>query len=113
MMNASLDTDIVIHLYLSGKRDLLFSIFEKVYMHEYLCEKELRRKSLTVYNSFTSDVDEGLVEIVKNENLAEMGIYGLFEGYKRDYEYLFDMGELYAVSLAKALGLFAFLSDDN
>jgi len=39
-----------------------------------------------------------------------MGIKGLFDGYKRDYEYMFDMGELYAVSLAKAMGLVAFVS---
>lgn len=112
-MNASLDTDIIIHLYLSGKKDLIFSFFDKVYMHEYLYEKELKRKSLSVYENFTADIDEGRIEIVTNKDLIEMGIKGLFEGYKKDYEYLFDMGELYAISLAKAMGLVAFVSDDT
>jgi hypothetical protein len=42
-----------------------------------------------------------------------MSLQGLFERYKRDYEYLFDSGELYAVSMAKAMGLVAFVSDDT
>lgn len=112
-MQASIDTDIVIHLYTSGKKDLIFSFFDRLYMHEYLYENELKRKSIMVYNSFSSDVAEGLVEIVTNKDLIALGIKGLFDGYKRDYEYLFDMGELYAVSLAKAMGLVAFVSDDT
>ena len=48
-MNASIDTDVVIHLYLSDKQGLFFEIFDKLYMHEYLYEKELKRKSLQVY----------------------------------------------------------------
>ena len=61
----------------------------------------------------SSDLDEGRVEIISNKDLIEMGIKGLFEDYKRDFEYLFDRGELYVVSLAKTMGLFAFVSDDT
>ena len=112
-MNASLDTDVVIHLYLSCKQGLFFGLFDKLYMHEYLYEKELKRKSLQVYDKFSSDLDEGRIEIITNKDLIEKGMKGLFEEYKRDFEYLFDRGELYAVSLAKTLGLFAFVSDDT
>lgn len=51
-MNASLDTDIVIHLYKSDKRDLLFSFCNELYMHEYLLEKELKNNSIVVYREF-------------------------------------------------------------
>jgi len=112
-MNASLDTDVVIHLYLSDKQELFFGLFDKLYMHEYLYEKELKRKSLQVYEKFSSDLDEGRIEIITNKDLIKKGIKGLFEDYKRDFEYLFDRGELYAVSLAKTMGLFAFVSDDT
>jgi hypothetical protein len=112
-MKASLDTDITIHLYSSGKQGLMFTFFDKLYMHIYLYEMELKRKSPLVYERLASDVHEGRIEIVTNRDLIDMGIEGLFKGYKRDYEYLFDSGELHAVSLAKAMGLVALISDDT
>lgn len=113
MMKASIDTDIVIHLYLSNKQGLFFEFFDELYMHEYLYENELKRKSFPIYKKFSSDVVAGKVKIITNKNLIEMGVKSLFDDYKSDYEYLFDSGELYAVSLAKTMGLFAFLSDDT
>jgi len=80
-MNASLDTDVVIHLYLSDKKGLFFELFDKLYMHEYLYEKELKRKSLHVYEKISSDLDEGRIEIITNKDLIEKGIKGLFEDY--------------------------------
>lgn len=112
-MKASIDTDIVIHLYLSDRKGLFFNIFDELYMHEFLYEKELKRKSSFAYEKFSTDVAEGKIIIIRNKDLVEMGVKGLFEDYKRDFEYLFDSGELYAVSLAKAMGLFAFVSDDT
>ncbi|MGF7185288.1 hypothetical protein GGQ84_001374 [Desulfitispora alkaliphila] len=112
-MDASLDTDIVIHLYKSGKRDLLFSYCDKLYMHEYLLVKELKNKSNPVYEQFLLDVENELITIIYNSDLVQMEIKGLFEGYKEDYNYLFDAGELHAVALAKAMGIVTFLSDDT
>lgn len=112
-MKASLDTDVVIHLYESGKEELIFNFFDQLYMHDYLYQKELKQKSVIAYDGFTYDVANNRVEIVTNKNLFDMGILSLFERYKRDYEYLFDSGELYAVSMAKAIGLDAFVSDDT
>lgn len=112
-MDASLDTDIVIHLYKSDKRDLLFSFCDKLYMHEYLLENELKRKSYSVHEQFLIDIKDGNINIISNSDLAQMGIKGLFDGYKEDYNYLFDTGELYAVALAKAMGIVTFLSDDT
>ena len=89
-MNASIDTDVVIHLYLSDKH-----------------------KSIRVYEKFSLDVIEGRIKIVSNSDLNKMGVKRLFDDYLRDYEYLFDRGELYAVSLAKAVGLIALVSDDT
>ena len=59
-MKASIDTDVVIHLYLSNKQGLFFNVFDGLYMHEFLYEKELKRKSLFVYEKFSSDVVEGM-----------------------------------------------------
>ena len=112
-MNASIDTDIVIHLYGSGKDELIFHFFDQLYMHVYLFEQELKVKGALIYQKVSADAKKGRIKIVSNKDLASMGIQGLFERYKRDYEYLFDSGELYAVSMAKAMGLVAFLSDDT
>lgn len=46
-MDASLDTDIVIHLYKSGKKELLYSSFDKLYIYDFLLEKEMQRKSIS------------------------------------------------------------------
>ncbi len=112
-MNASLDTDVVIHLYGSDKEGLIFHFFDQLYMHEYLYEQELKKKSLVDYQKVAADVESGRIVIVSNKDLINMGIQGLFQRYKREYDDLFDSGELYAVSLAKAMGLVAFVSDDT
>lgn len=85
-MNVSLDTDIVIHLYLSEKQELIFDFFDEIYMHEYLFETELRRKSPVIYREVTADVEKGIIEIVTNKDLASMGIKGIFETFEREIE---------------------------
>lgn len=62
-MDASLDTDIVIHLYKSGKKELLYSSFHKLYIYDFLLEKEMQRKSISVYKT--------LKLIFKKNGLAE------------------------------------------
>lgn len=49
-MNASLDTDVVIHLYLGNKQGLLFELFDELYMYEFLYERELKKKSPVLAN---------------------------------------------------------------
>ena len=112
-MDASLDTDIVIHLYKSGKKELLYSSFEKLYIYDFLFEKEMKRKSVPVYEEFKKDIESGMVNVITNKDLISMGIKGLFEDYKESNQYLFDQGELQAVALAKAMGIAAFVSDDT
>lgn len=112
-MNASLDTDILIHLYKTGKKDIIFSSFNELYIYEYLVEEELKNKAPQVYEEFIKDVDAGLVKIITKDDLREMGIKVLFDEYIADYEYLFDRGEMHAVALAQAMGIIAFVSDDT
>lgn len=39
-MDVSLDTDITIHLYQADREELLFKYFDKLYMHEFILERE-------------------------------------------------------------------------
>lgn len=112
-MDASLDTDIVIHLFISGRQELLFSSFDNLYMFEFLIEQELRIKSPTVYDKVGAALAAGRIKRIKIADLKERGIRTLFDEYKRDYSILFDQGELHAIALAKAMGISAFVSDDT
>ncbi len=112
-MKASLDTDIIIHLYKSGKKELLFEFFEELYIHEYLLEKEVKDKSSEVYTELYGDIQDGYIVVIRTSDLIDRGIKTLFEDYMRDYEILFDRGELRAIALAKAMGIMAFVSDDT
>lgn len=53
----SLDTDITIHLYDAGKEELLFKYFDKCYMHEFILEREIKNKSLEVYNKILEEIE--------------------------------------------------------
>lgn len=66
MMNASLDTDIVIHLYKSGKKELLFSTFNELFIYEYLLEQEMKNKSFQVYEEFRTDIECGKITLITN-----------------------------------------------
>ena len=112
-MDASLDTDIVIHLFISDRQELLFSSFDNLYMFEFLIEQELRVKSPTVYDKVRTELAAGRIKRITVANLIELGIRNLFDEYKRDYSILFDQGELHAIALAKAMGISAFVSDDT
>jgi len=112
-MDASLDTDIIIHLYLSGLQDLFLTIFDRLYYHEYLLENELKKKSRQIYDQVMTDIKQGRLFVVYNKELTAKGVRGLFDSYIREYDILFDSGEAHAIALAKALGLVALLSDDT
>ena len=112
-MDASLDTDIVIHLYKSNKQELIFSSFNKLYMYDFLFENELRKRAYNIYERVKIDVTLEKIKIITNRDLINMGIKGLFEEYKDTNKYLFDQGELHAIALAKAMGIAAFVSDDT
>lgn len=112
-MKASIDTDVVIHLYSSNKQNLFFEIFDELFMYEFLYKKELKKKSHQVYEKLSADVILGKVTIVTNQDLLSMGVKSLFDECIIDYEYLFDRGEMFAVALAKTMGLLAFVSDDT
>ncbi|WP_069651045.1 hypothetical protein [Caloranaerobacter ferrireducens] len=112
-MEASLDTDIIIHLYKSGKKDLFFSTFKKLYIYEYLVNVELKNNGSEIFDEFIKDVDEGRIIIITDKDLKNFGVKNLFDEYCEENRYLFDLGELYAIALAKAIGIAALVSDDT
>jgi predicted nucleic acid-binding protein len=113
MMDVSLDTDIVIHLYKANMKELLFHYFDNLYIHEYLLENEVRNKSTDVYNQVCCDISEGKITVVNNAYLSNIGMQKTFDALVWDYKNLFDFGEVNAVALASTLGIAALVSDDT
>ena len=60
-MDVSMDTDITIHLFNSGKENLLYKYFENCYMHEFILEREIKNKSLQVYNKIYEEIEKGRI----------------------------------------------------
>lgn len=78
-MEASLDTDVIIHLYKSGKKDLFFSSFRKLYIYEYLVNVELKNNGREIFDEFIKDADKGRIIIVTDKDLRRFGVTNLFE----------------------------------
>jgi predicted nucleic acid-binding protein len=112
-MDASLDTDVIIHLYSCERQNLIFSSFDHLYYYEYLFEQELKRKSRVIYDRLKGDTALKQIQIVTSRDLISMDVKSLFDSYLRDYQDLFDTGEMHAVALAKSLGITALVSDDT
>jgi predicted nucleic acid-binding protein len=112
-MDVSLDTDITIHLYEAGKEELLFKYFDKLYMHEFILEREIKNKSITVYNRIKGEIEEGRIIKVTQRYLIELGMKTTFENLLYEIKVLFDYGEANAVALAAALGISALVTDDT
>lgn len=112
-MDVSLDTDITIHLYHAGKEDLIFKYFDKLYMHEFILEHEIRNKSVEVYKKVKKAQEEGQIIVVNARYLISIGMKKAFEDQLYDIKELFDFGEANAVALASTLGIVALITDDT
>ena len=78
-MDVSLDTDITIHLYQADREELLFKYFDKLYMHEFILEREIRNKSLAVYKRIKDEQKNGRIRIIDTKQLIELGMKKTFE----------------------------------
>ena len=113
MMDVSLDTDITIHLYNAGKEELLFKYFDKIYIHEFILEKEMKNKSIDVYNKIHNEINNGKIILVNQRYFIDIGMKKSFEDKLYEVKILFDFGEANAVALASVLGIAALITDDT
>jgi predicted nucleic acid-binding protein len=115
-MEASLDTNVIIHLYQVNMQDMLFTRFAHIYVHEQISTFEMvRRASSDVLAAFRQDIDSVRIEEVTNDRLNQMGILSLYRQHYKDNEILYnpaDKGEVCAIALARTLGISALITDD-
>ena len=112
-MDVSLDTDITIHLYDAGKEELLYKYFDKCYMHEFILEREIKNKSVAVYNKIKEEIENGKIIKVTQKYLIDIRMKKQFEDKVYELKTLFDFGETNAVALASVLGIAALVTDDT
>lgn len=112
-MDVSLDTDITIHLYDAGKEGLLFKYFDKLYMYEFILEREIKNKSNDVYKKIIAEIEAEKIIKVTQRYLIDIGMKKIFEDNLYDVKVLFDFGEANAVALAATLGIAALATDDT
>lgn len=115
-MDASLDTNVIIHLYNANFRDILFNRFEKLKVYEFIRNQELKKHADSgILEIFDKDVDSGKIELVTDAYLREIGMFNIFQFHVKEIRILFegsDLGEVYAISMAKTLGCISLATDD-
>lgn len=115
-MNASLDTNVIIHLYNANYQSVLFNRFEKLKVYEFIRNYEMENHaSAEVITLFDKDVQVGKIELITDNYLKSIGMYKVFQKHVKDIRILFesgDLGEVYAIAMAKTLGCISLVTDD-
>lgn len=115
-MNASLDTNVIIHLLEANQEEILFNRFDELYVHEFIRNIELQKHaSEDILKRFDGYVKNKKFKIISSENIKELGVKRIFEEHIKENKLLYDpqdFGEAYAIALAETLGLVSVVSDD-
>ena len=107
-MRASLDTNVIIHLYQANKQGILFDVFKDgIFIYEQIRNVELEHHGKTVLKAVDADIKLGKIELYTNDKLKAQGVYKIFENNVNENRWLHgtdDLGEVYAISLAQTIG---------
>ena len=115
-MEASLDTNVIIHLYKANLQVVLFNRFKKLRVYEFIRNHEMENHAgPDVIAAFDKDVELGQIELITDSYLRSIGMYNVFQQHVKEIRILFDggdLGEVYAISMAKTLGCISLVTDD-
>ena len=116
-MRASLDTNVIIHLYRAGIQSVLFDIFDEgVFIYEQIRNVELMRHGRDVLEEVDADIASGRIEIYSDQKLKEQAVYKIFENNVNENMNLYRTGNLiqvYAISLAQTFGEYSIVTDNT
>lgn len=116
-MRASLDTNVIIHLYQANMQNILFEVFKDgVFIYEQIRNMELEHHGKAVLETVDADIEVGKIELYTNAKLKEQGVYRIFENNVKENRLLYgtgDLGEVYAISLAQTIGAYSLVTDDT
>ena len=115
-MRASLDTNVIIHLYRANMQSILFDVFKDgLFIYEQIRNIELEHHGKSVLAVVDKDIETGKIELYTNAKLKEQGVYRMFENNVKENRWLYmsgDLGEVYAISLAQTIGAYSLVTDD-
>ena len=116
-MRASLDTNVIIHLYQANMQSILFDIFKNgVFIYEQIRNIELEHHGKLVLEAVDADIEAEKIELYTNAKLKEQCVYKIFENNVKENRLLYgtgDLGEVYAISLAQTIGAYSLVTDDT
>lgn len=94
-MEASLDRNVIIHLYNANYQPILFSRFEKLKVYEFIRYYEMENHATKeVIDLFNKDVGLGRMEMITNEYLKSIGMHNVFKEHVNDIRILYNDGDL-------------------
>lgn len=115
-MRASLDTNVLIHVYRAGLEDILFDFFaDGVFIYEQIRKIELEHHGRDILDKVDADIESGKIEVYTNESLKQQAVLKIFETNVNENKLLYgsgDLGEVYAISLAQTIGAYSLVTDD-
>ncbi len=116
-MRASLDTNVIIHLYRAELQTILFDFFDDgVFIYEQIRNVELENHGKDVLDKVDADIANGTIEIYTDQKLRDQAVYKIFDNNVKENRWLYgtgDLGEIYAISLAQTLGAYSLVTDDT
>lgn len=85
-MKASLDTNVMIHLYRANQEHILFDFFKDgIFIFEQIRNTELVNHGLDVIEKIDYDIEAGKIEIYTRQKLMEQGVLRIFEEHGMDF----------------------------
>jgi hypothetical protein len=115
-MDASLDTNVIIHLYKANLQNVLFSRFDKLLVYNFIRDHEMvNHAGSEIIDLFDDDVRVGKIELISDTYFRQIGMYNVFMSHVNEHRILFgngDLGEVYAIAMAKTLGCICLVTDD-
>lgn len=115
-MRASLDANVIIHLYRANMQSILFDIFKDgLFIYEQIRNIELEHHGKAILEAVDVDIEAGKIELYTDTKLKEQGVYRIFENNVKENRWLYmsgDLGEVYAISLAQTIGAYSLVTDD-
>ncbi len=115
-MEASLDTCAIIDLYNANQQNILFRRFKKVLIYEFIRNPEMKNHAQSkVLELFDADVESGKIKIICDNDLKRIQMFDIFQSHVKENKILYDpgnLGEVYAIALAKTLGCIVLVTDD-
>lgn len=115
-MKASLDTNVIIHLYRANQENLLHNFFtDGILIYEQIRNIELRNHGQDILDRLDQDILGGKIQLYTDKRLRELNVFRIFCENVKENKYLYgsgDLGEIYAISLAQTLGAYSLVTDD-